>query len=38
MIGLALEGGEPVLSTWGIKAFLEEGYEIGGVTGTSRSP
>lgn len=37
MIGLALEGGgaRGAFHMGVIKAFLEEGYEIGGVTGTS---
>lgn len=37
MIGLALEGGgtRGAFHMGVIKAFLDEGYEIGGVTGTS---
>ena len=37
MIGLALEGGgaRGAFHMGVVKAFLEEGYEIGGITGTS---
>ena len=35
MIGLARVGSQGAFHMGVIKAFLEEGYEIGGVTGTS---